>query len=117
MELETFISETIKSIIKGVNSTQEFANESNAVINPLVPTDDKVSQNCITYPNDHRKRIITKIDFDIDVVVSSNNSNETGGGIKLQVINFGGKNSATESNQTSSNLKFEINMLLPYQEV
>ena len=36
MELDEFISTSIKSIIKSVNDTKDFAEENGAIINPII---------------------------------------------------------------------------------
>jgi hypothetical protein len=37
MQLDEFVSETMKAIIKGVKDSQEFAKANRAVVNPRIP--------------------------------------------------------------------------------
>ena len=41
MELENFITETLKSIIAGTTNSNEFAKENDALINPVLGFYDK----------------------------------------------------------------------------
>ena len=117
MELENFISETIKSIIAGTVGSTEFAKEKNALINPLLGFHDNSDEGLLRI-NDaqQRKRIVSKIDFDVAVTASNEEGNKVGGGLKIQVLNLGASTSNNATNQTSSRIKFSVNIALPNQE-
>lgn len=114
MELDQFISTSIKSVIKGINDVQDFASENGATINPLL-----MEAGFTSSPNIYRKmgegdgkRFLTKIDFDIAVTASNEDAQKAGGGLKIQVLSFGASTENKESNQTISRIKFEINVAL-----
>lgn len=117
MELENFITETLKSIIAGASNSHEFAIENNAIINPLLGFHDQSDQGVIRMDDaKQRKRIVTKIDFDVAVTASSEEGNKVGGGIKIQVLSMGASTSNNAVNQTSSRIQFSVNIALPTQE-
>jgi len=113
MELDIYISETLKSIIKGINDTQIFARENDARINPRLGNWDK--DKCLqTYKGNEEGIIpISVIDFDIAITVS--NENEKGGKVGINVFsaNVSGKVANKDINETYSRIKFSLNIALP----
>ncbi|MPS72002.1 MAG: hypothetical protein E2590_02520 [Chryseobacterium sp.] len=118
MELDKFISETIQAIIKSINDTSEYAEKNGAIINPIfLESDDDYDYKTTIWRKDKQdgRRALTKLDFDIAVTVSNENNNKIGGGIKVQVLNLGASTSDKDSNQTSSRIKFSLNVAFPHQ--
>lgn len=118
MELDEFISTTLKSIIKSVNETKEFAESNGAIINPVIMERiEDHDQNSSIWRKDGKdgRRFLTKIDFDVAVSVSNEEGSKVGGGLKIQVLNLGASASETETNQTTSRIKFSLNIALPHQ--
>lgn len=116
MKLDEFITDSLKSIVKGIKDSQEFANENGARINPHVGKWDFDKNQTTYYGKEEGARAITKIDFDIAVTTSS--AQETGGegGINVYSIKLGGKMSDTEKNESVSRIKFSVNVSLPNVE-
>jgi hypothetical protein len=116
MELDKFISNTLKSIIKGIKESQDFANENGARINPYVGKWDFEKSPTVYYKNQDEARAVSKIDFDIAVTTS--NTQETGGegGINVYTLKLGGKLSDKEINESISRIKFSLNVVLPNVE-
>lgn len=116
MELDEFISTTVKSIIKSINDSKEYAEANGAIINPII-----MEHNYDAYQSIWRKdgkdgrRGLTKIDFDVAVTASSEEGNKVGGGIKVQVFSLGASSTETEKNQTISRIKFSLDVALPHQ--
>lgn len=116
MELDEFISTTVKSIIKSINDSKEYAEANGAIINPII-----MEHNYDAYHSIWRKdgkdgrRGLTKIDFDVAVTASSEEGNKVGGGIKVQVFSLGASSTETEKNQTISRIKFSLDVALPHQ--
>lgn len=112
MELDAFISETLKSLIKGIKDAQDFATQNNAIVNPTI-------LNNYTPPHsaylDHEglRKAVTKIDFDVAVTVSSQQETGMNGGIKIMAINLGGKAADTSLNEVASRLNFSVHIVLP----
>ena len=115
MELNEFISGTIESIIKAINDTKEYAEKNGAIINPII--NGMAHEETAIWRKDGKdgRRFLTKIEFDIAVVASNEKGKKVGGGLKIQVINLGASSTNTKSNQTSSRIKFDINIALPHQ--
>jgi hypothetical protein len=104
MDIQTFVTETLNQIIKGVEQAQEMN------INSKVHPAD-------TAPG---KPILTEIDFDIAVTVekTAQSSDEAKGKISVRtgIVDFGGgvggDSQKTESNATTSRIKFTIPVAL-----
>lgn len=111
MQLDTFISETIKGIIKGVKDSQDFAKENDSRVNPL--RKDMPRVNFIQFEHETAQRQLTKIDFDIAVTASNQGETGLNAGINVLSLNFGGKKTETDSNETVSRIKFEVVIALP----
>lgn len=117
MELETFITETLKSVIAGAVGSNVFAKENNALINPTLGFYDHSDQNLMWLDDvNQRKRVVTKIDFDVAVTASSEEESKVGGGLKIQVLNLGASSTNNAVNQTSSRIKFAVNVALPISD-
>lgn len=116
MTLDLFISQSLKSIIKGVHETQEFAQEHGARINPHIGTWDFDKMPTTYYKKEEGARAITKIDF--DVAVSASKVKEAGGegGINVYSLKLGGKKSEADKSETASRIKFSLNVVLPNVE-
>jgi hypothetical protein len=116
MELDKFISNSLKSIIKGIKESQDFANQNGARINPYVDEHDFDKNQTTYFGNQEGARAVSKIDFDIAVTTSS--SQETGGegGINVYSLKLGGKLSDKEINESVSRIKFSLNVVLPNVE-
>lgn len=116
MELDKFISNSLKSIIKGIKESQDFAKENGARINPHIGKWDYEKIQTTYYGKEEGARVISKIDFDIAVTTSS--SQETGGegGINVYSLKLGGKLSDKEINESISRIKFSLNVVLPNVE-
>ena len=113
MELATFISETIKGIIKGVKDSQEFAKKNHAKVNPNLERNN-ISDRRVSF-NDKKDgaRSVSDIQFDIAVTVSNKKENGVGGEIKIFSVELGGKKSTNENNEIVSRIKFEVPIVLP----
>jgi hypothetical protein len=112
MQLDEFISETLKAIIKGTKDSQEFAKENRAVVNPQI-IGPSGGTKYIRMDRDENNSIISDIDFDVAVTASSKQESGIGGGINVLSINLRGKKEETDLHQTVSRIKFTITVALP----
>lgn len=118
MELDEFITGTVKAIIKSINDTKEFAESNGAIINPIITERiEDHDQNLSIWRKDGKdgRRLLTKIDFDVAVQASNEEGSKVGGGLKIQVLSIGASSTNTEKNQTTSRIKFSLNVALPHQ--
>ncbi len=116
MQLDEFISETLKSVIKSVSDTTEYAEKQGAIINPII-MESETKDMLTIWRKDNRdgRRGLTKIDFDIAVTTSNEENNNVGAGLKVYVANIGGSINNKEINQSVSKINFSIYIALPHQ--
>jgi hypothetical protein len=112
VQLDEFVSESPKAIIKGVNDAQEFAKENDATINPNKPGNWTTSSKYITTGQDEAA-VVSVIDFDVAVMASDKQDSGISGGISVLSFNVGGKSSVADLSQTVSRIKFQIEAVLP----
>lgn len=118
MELDEFITTTLKSIIKSVIDTMEFAESNGAIINPVIMehvSDHDQTTSIWRKDGQDGRRHITDVDFDIAVTASNEENSKIGGGLKIQVLNLGASTSENLSNETMSRIKFSLKFALPHQ--
>lgn len=112
MQLDEFVSETLKAIIKGTKDSQEFAKQNRAIVNPRIPGPAD-RPNLIRIEKDEDSSVISHIEFDVAVTASSKQETGVSGGINVLSINLGGKKEDTDLHQTVSRIKFTITVALP----
>ena len=117
MELDKFITETLKSVIKGIKESQEFAKENGARINPhLLSSSSSKNKPYTFYGKEEGARLVSEIDFDIAISSSNEQENGVKGGINVMSVNFGGNLSDKDVKGTVSRIKFSVNVVLPNVE-
>lgn len=102
MELQNFITETLKQIVEGVQGAQKYiaTKQINATIQP------KKSQ-----------EKIETVEFDVAVTSIESNQSGISGGIKVaSIFNIGGEGKNLSSEQNISRIKFKVQIELPHQE-
>ena len=114
MELEKFISESIKSIIKGIADSKDFAIEYGARVNPEMQVHNKDQEMFILYKGKNGGKTVTKLDFDIAVTATNESTSGGSGSINEFDGKIGGKLEGTEKFENISRLKFTLNVVLPY---
>jgi len=113
MELDIFITETLKSIVKGISDSQEFAIEHGARINPHVGKWDKEKVMTSYIGNEEGIRPVTTINFDIAVTATAHQEIGGQGGINVLSVKLGGQLSDKTSNESVSRIQFSVNAILP----
>lgn len=113
MQLDAFITETLKSIIKGVKDSQDFAFQNDARVNPHIGKWDADKVTTVYYGNEDGARFVSAVDFDIAVTTSSEQEVGGQGGISVLSLKLGGKLTDKDINETVSKIKFRVNMVLP----
>ena len=113
MKLDEFISETIKSVIKGLDDCKEFAIEHNARINPRFRPKNDSNENYIFYNEEEGAVKVSKVDFDVAVTVTEKEENGINAGISVYGIGLGAKTKGTEENKTISRINFSVDIALP----
>jgi hypothetical protein len=108
MDLETFIGETLRQIIKGVTAAQHHDDCSRARINP-----DTVRNKRAGTENYLGERV-QKVEFDVAVCVSEGSEKHGKASIGVaSIIGLGGQATLAASSSTVSRIRFEIPLILP----
>lgn len=113
MELNKFISESLKSIISGINDAQDFAKDNGAIINPDLRKWDYDKMFSIERHREDGFVAVYKVDFDIAVSATDEKSSGGKAGLNVYSLSLGGNKSKTEQNETISRIKFSVNTALP----
>lgn len=106
MELNLFISETLKEIIKGVKDAQPFAKENGAIINPT--NFGIVKPNAIMNKDNEEVTSVQRIDFSLSIEQSFSADGKISIGV-LDLGNLGGK----YNNQKTNTVNFSVLVTLP----
>ncbi|NRB39742.1 MAG: hypothetical protein HRU20_14965 [Pseudomonadales bacterium] len=110
MKLDDFVSETIKQIIQGVVSAQEFGNSKNAKVNPL--TSRLAGQGEGQAYCEQTGVPLQQVKFDVAVTVTEETSNSEGGE-SIGSISVSPAVTISTQNSSISRIKFEVPVLLP----
>ena len=113
MELEQFLSETLKQILAGIKSAQIAAKESGGYINPaILPIHPGPIDGFIRDGSGNFAQIVS---FDIALTASEGSSTKGGVGVVAGVFNLGTSGSSQDTNTTVSRVKFSVPIILPTQ--
>ncbi|NOQ67909.1 hypothetical protein GQ568_00530 [Patescibacteria group bacterium] len=93
MELQEFIKHSLTSIVNGIKN----ANKS-------LDSDDGIDRTFSMPTGDAKDSVI----FDIAVTASSESEKSKGGGLKISVVDFGGKIDKKTTSENVSRIKFQI---------
>jgi hypothetical protein len=98
MDLETFIAETLRQIIKGVQTAQHHDDCKEAQIHPV-----------------HRDGTVRMRDIEFDVAVTVTEGSEKKGGIGVftGAFGIGAQANANTANSSVSRIKFGVPIILP----
>jgi hypothetical protein len=115
MNLDEFISESLKGIIKGVKDSQDFAKENGGRVNPhfVNGTTNHKKNDFIKIESNENFTMITDITFDIAVTASDKKESGLSGSINVLSLKMGGKHEGEEFNETVSRIKFLVSVALP----
>ena len=107
MDLQHFISESLKQIISGVKSAQEHAIENGAKVNPkpFVCDQDRLDEETDTR--------IVDIAFDVAVTVTEGTENEGGLRIAGGFLDIGGGRKSDSTNTSINRIQLAIPIVLP----
>lgn len=110
MKLDDFVSETLKQIIKGVVSAQEYGNSQNAKVNPITArfynsTEGRAYCQETGVP-------LQGVTFDVAVTVTEEKKSTDEGGT-VGSISVSSAGSSSTQNSSISRIKFEVSVLLP----
>ena len=117
MNLDEFISETLKGIVKGVKDAQQFAKDNDAVINPYLHQNHKAQTMVLYDEHGMEPRALYQLNFDIAVTASEESEKSGHGGINVLSMKFGGDLSNKGLAQSVSRVQFTLFVVLPNVEM
>jgi hypothetical protein len=120
MELQYFLSETLKQIIKGIQDAQEFVDKEGrgAKVNPRGITALNRDESGQKQPHDiHTKLPIERVEFDVAITASDSVEKSGGGGLRVWALNVGGQAGTSSENTTISRIRFGVPIVLPDPQV
>lgn len=115
MEIKDFIKEAMLQIVEGVIEVNDALKEKGAYIPSKQVAGEGVN---FKVEQDDTTRNIVKVEFDIAVTVSSQDTNQVGA--KLSVASWFGVGATSEgstANQTISRIKYTLPLALPDDDV
>lgn len=115
MELKTFISETLKHIIDGVDDAQRYVEytQLSMAINPKGGSSVPSSSTSNFIYTDYGLAAV--VDFDIAVTTTETGSAEGGAGIFVGAFSLGARTGMESSSNSISRIKISIPVFLPRQ--
>lgn len=116
MDRQAFVSESLKQIIAGMRSAQEYvaATPTGAKINPRGITALEVDENGNRQPHDiHTKLPIDRVEFDIAVTVGESSGAKAGAGLVVAGIGIGGHKTAAAEHSSVSRIRFSVPVVWP----
>jgi hypothetical protein len=98
LELRDFVAETIKQVIDGVVSAQQYATTKRAIVNPR--------------PSSYTHRV-EPISFDVAVTAAKGTKTQGGVAVFAGGFGLGSKGQSEKSNQTVNRIQFSVHVSLP----
>ena len=117
MQLDSFISETLKGIIKGIKDTQDFAKQHDAVVNPYFHPIQKDRLLVLYDEQGQHPRAVNQINFDVAVTASEEKTASGGGGINVISVKIGAELLNKDEKQVVSRVQFSTYIVLPNMEM
>lgn len=108
MDLETFIAETLRQIVKGVKTAQQSEDCKGSYINPCGTV--------VTMKGDFHSSTPPKarnIEFDVAVTAVEGTEKKSGIGVVTGVFGIGGQAASNVTNSSVSRIKFDVPVILP----
>jgi hypothetical protein len=113
MELQQFISGSIKQIIDGIIEAQEYAASKKTRVNPTSQINISNSKDITIDAN--TSEYVQLIDFDLAITTSESDKAKVGAGIYVVGIGLGSQLQADISSGSISRLKFTVPIIPPKQ--
>jgi hypothetical protein len=110
IELHDFVSETIKQVIDGVVTAQEYAKQKNAVVNPQL---NYHIQNQDLLIDQATKQPVQSISFDVAVTAAEGTKTQGGIAVFTGMIGLGSKGQSEKSNEMINRIQFSVPLALP----
>jgi len=116
MNIETFLSESLKQIIQGVQNAQDFVEREGrgAKVNPRGITALEKDSNRQKQAHDIETKLpVENVQFDIAVTALESSEKSGAGGLQVAVLRIGGGVEQSAENATVSRITFTVPIVLP----
>ncbi|MEY2557451.1 MAG: hypothetical protein QOE34_876 [Verrucomicrobiota bacterium] len=113
MELREFVAETIKEVIDGVLSAQEYAKGKGSHVNP--PINFRTDQGMAMWDR-NTAQPIQSISFDVAVTAAEGTKTQGGIAVFAGAFGLGSKGQSDKSNETINRIQFSVPIALPISE-
>jgi len=104
-----FVSETIKHVIDGVVTAQEYAKTKDAVVNPKlgfnVPSEGMIDK--------ATRQPVQSISFDVAVTAAEGTKTQGGVAVFIGAFGLGSKGQSEKSNEIVNRIQFSVPVSLP----
>jgi hypothetical protein len=97
LQLRDFVAETIKQVIDGVATAQEYATGKRAVVNPKVAGGYRIEP----------------ISFDVAVTAAKGTKTQGGVAVFIGAFGLGSKSQSEKSNEMVNRIQFKVHIRLP----
>ncbi len=111
LQLRDFITETIKHVIDGVVTAQEYAKSKNAVVNPQIGFHPQ-NQNVMIDGSSGRP-IVQTISFDVALTAVKGSRTQGGIAVFTGMVGLGSKGQSEKINETVNRIQFSVPIALP----
>jgi len=110
MELQDFVAESLKQIISGVKTAQEYGSGVGAKVNPLInPFSDYGPKVLATEDGE----LAQEIKFDVAVTTTKGTSTKGGIGVFVGSVGLGSQGKSDAESSSISRIKFSVPLVLP----
>ena len=121
MNLETFISESLTQIARGIEKADSNLTDSTAIVSPrrIKPMPKESGVYGGLEEGDGKpsySRLVESIEFDVAVTVSEGKETKGGIGIMVGSVGLGSQGKSDKEHSAISRLKFRIPFVLPNTE-
>ena len=110
IELRDFVSETIKQVIDGEVTAQQYAKEKDAVVNP--PLLYHVENENVMVDRDTTQPV-QSISFDVAVTAAEGTKTQGGVAVFIGAFGLGSKGQSEKGSETVNRIQFSVPVSLP----
>lgn len=112
MELSEFVYGTLKQILDGIQSAQEYAKKVGAVVNPQARPAANPSQ----WFDPDSQTFVQSVEFDIAVTETSGKNTQGGLGASIGIFAVGTVGKSDKEESSSNRLRFTVPIVYPPQK-
>jgi hypothetical protein len=119
MDLQTFISESLRQIIVGVRSAQEYVTQhpTGAIVNPGgLRALQKDSKGQFQAHDASTGLPVHQVEFDVAVTIAQSSEGKAGGGLLVAGLGIGGQKTSAAESSSVSRIKFSVPIVWPNPE-